>query len=682
MLPALVWICPDCRQIYEKEVAVCDRDGAPVARVRAHQTKARYPLLGKVIGERYHLIGGLGQGGVGTVYLARHRHLDQLVAVKFLDPDQDADLDEKARVGYRKDFLREAQVASVIRHDAVVRVSDFGEYDRVPFMVMEYVPGPSLLEMMARKGRFPFAEAIEIGRRIGEALDAFHERRLVHRDLKPANVILDPRGDGRLTLVDLGLVKDISGPAGRSSTHPLALRGTPGYLAPELVPAWVLAGAGVEGAEGKKSPDARVDLYALGVILYELLAGDSPYPAEGSNTEVIVWACTREPLPLSEVEPPIRLLPGLEELVLDTMAREPTRRPQTAAEFLSRLEQVAMGEAIRGSWPMMVVPDAGSRSRARRSGSAPHVSPDGRALSGGGDGAGASADGQRQGLLAPPPSPAPGTAGGAQDAAADLAEDESLGTDMMTRVNEVEPDSPALAPPTSELDTQSEGVDSFDVGGADDFADDSTMVSDVHEASTMPTTPEPAPVHARLGHARRGGEDRTRPLIMVAGVLAVVLAALVVWLTMSENDRGGRQIQQLEAEGPNAGSLTAGGATVAAGAAAAADASVPVAPVDAAPPPPVDAAAPPPPDAAPAVVAKPTPKRRPRRPKPRRPAPAALNLDAVLASGDTAYQARDFATALRHYERFLAETRANPTGFRRYAEIKDKVRVLRRTLDK
>lgn len=329
----------------------------PLAEVQAHQTKGRYPLLGKVVGDRYHLIGGLGQGGLGTVYLAQHLHLGQLFAVKFLDIHTLApETDDKNKDEYRRDFLNEARVASLIRHEAVVKVSDFGEHEGLPFLVMEYVPGPSLLQVLATKGRFEVAEALAIARRIAEALDAFHERRLVHRDLKPANVILDPRANGRLTLVDLGLVKDLSGPGGKASTHPLALRGTPGYLAPEQVPGWVLSGAGVEASGREKSVDARVDIYALGVILYEMLAGVSPYPAELGNTQIIVYACTRDPLPLSGVEPPPRLLPGLEKLVYDTMHRDPAHRPQTAADFLDRLDEVAMGTALSGSWPSIVVP--------------------------------------------------------------------------------------------------------------------------------------------------------------------------------------------------------------------------------------------------------------------------------------------------------------------------------------
>ena len=345
-----MWICPECRSVYEKRATVCERDGAPVAEVQAHQTKSRYPLLGKVIGERYHLIGGLGQGGLGTVYLAKHLHLGQLFAVKFLDLDLLGTPDEKQKEGYRKDFVKEARVASLVRHDAVVKVSDYGEYDGMPFLVMEYVPGPSLLHVLANQGRFEESEAINIARRIAEALNAFHERQLVHRDLKPANVILDPRGGGRLTLVDLGLVKDLTGEAGKASTHPLALRGTPGYLAPEQVPPWVLSGAGHRNTGSKQLVDARVDIYALGVILYEMLAGVSPYP-DGTSTQIIVYACTKDPISLQTITPPITMRPGLEALVYSTMAGDPELRPASASAFLELLDEVTIGPDLDASWP-------------------------------------------------------------------------------------------------------------------------------------------------------------------------------------------------------------------------------------------------------------------------------------------------------------------------------------------
>ena len=116
-----------------------------------------------------------------------------------------------------------------MQHGSVVRVTDFGESQGLPYLVMEFVAGPSLLSMLGERGRFHVDEAINIAWSIAEALNSFHERKLIHRDLKPANVILDPRG-GQLTLVDLGLVKDISGYGGKASTHPITFEERPDTL--------------------------------------------------------------------------------------------------------------------------------------------------------------------------------------------------------------------------------------------------------------------------------------------------------------------------------------------------------------------------------------------------------------------------------------------------------------------
>ena len=227
-----------------------------------------------------------------------------------------------------------------------------GEFESLPYLVMDFVAGPSLLAMLGHRGRFTVDEAINIAWSIAEALGAFHERKLIHRDLKPANVILDPRG-GQLTLVDLGLVKDISGYGGKASTHPMALRGTPGYLAPEQVPSWVLSGISTTQSQSKGLVDARVDMYALGVMLYEMIAGVSPYP-DGSNTQIIIYACTKDPLSLRGVDPPIELSSELEQLVYDTMARDPDKRPATAADFIERLKAVTGGQRPT-SWPEVIM---------------------------------------------------------------------------------------------------------------------------------------------------------------------------------------------------------------------------------------------------------------------------------------------------------------------------------------
>jgi serine/threonine protein kinase len=344
-----VFICPECRSVYTQRAELCERDRVPLVPVQANQDPRTYPLLNTELDGRYHLIGGLGQGGVGTVYLANHIHLDQLSAVKFLDVDMLGEVDEEQREESLQDFVKEAKLAMMLRHDYVVRVMDYGVHERCPFLVMEYVPGPSLLRRMNAGERFDVRQCVNVITRLAEALGAFHDRKLVHRDLKPANVILDPRDNGELTLVDLGLVKDLSNEA-RSSTHPLALRGTPGYLSPEQVPSWVLSSAGVEITSEKQPVDARVDVYALGVLAFELLSGQTPYPKGMSPTKVIVYTCTKPTPDLLSLCPHIeQTCPGLAKLVMSMMAKKPRNRPHDAAGVLEIISSLVFQDELQGS---------------------------------------------------------------------------------------------------------------------------------------------------------------------------------------------------------------------------------------------------------------------------------------------------------------------------------------------
>lgn len=334
-----MFICPECRSVYHEPIKLCERDQGPLVAVQANQNVRTYPLLNQELDGRYHLIGGLGQGGVGTVYLANHIHLDQLSAVKFLDVDQLGQADDEQRAETLSDFVKEAKLAMLLRHDSVVRVMDYGVFEGSPFLVMEYIPGPSLLRQINSGQSFSIQQCLNVIYKLADALNAFHERKLVHRDLKPANVIVDPRDNGQLTLVDLGLVKDLSTEA-RSSTHPLALRGTPGYLAPEQVPSWVLSSAGVEVTSEKKKIDSRVDIYALGVLAYELITGKTPYPKGLSATKVIIHACTQDPPPIEQLRPELKDYPGFAQLVKNMMAKSPDLRPLDGREVMQRIEEI------------------------------------------------------------------------------------------------------------------------------------------------------------------------------------------------------------------------------------------------------------------------------------------------------------------------------------------------------
>ncbi|MFN3198918.1 MAG: serine/threonine protein kinase [Bradymonadia bacterium] len=614
----------------------CERDGAPLAQVFAHQTRGRFPLLGKVVGDRYRLIGGLGKGGLGTVYLAEHQHLGHLFAIKFLElgGEEASDQVKKDRDRHRRDFLKEARVASLIRHPSVVGVTDFGEHEDLPFLVMDYVPGPSLLQEMERKGRFSYKEACDIALRIAEALNAFHERRLVHRDLKPANLILDPREDGRLTLVDLGLVKDLAGPGGKDSTHPLALRGTPGYLAPEQVPGWVLQGAGVRAVKKeKKAVDPRVDIYALGVILYEMLAGEPPYP-DGSNTQVIVYACTQDPKPLHALDLPIDHIVkadppvGLEKLVLDTMSRDRDTRPASAAEFIERLK-ATMAEIERPA-PVRVPINASALTAL-------------------------------PGLATRPGLPS-----------SETMPDDSMGSEYDTMVF----DTNAHPDPDDGFDLE----DSLDEEAA-------TVAGPMPEIIAEARAAQAAQV-AREARGLPTEDDRPGPRLgLWIGLLGVVLAAAAgVWWALSSNGSGDpvdRQTIDNRGQLP-VGSLPETPATPDAGQPQKLDAelTIPVLPLD----PPEEA-----PDAQGAAAStdagasKPTTRRRKRR---RRATPPVVKdtptvpprgptddeiLVALLREGDSAFKRESYQRALRNYRKFLARA---PQSHAKYFQVKQRVRSL------
>ena len=685
-----MWICPDCRTVYDRAGEKCERDGAPLAEVLAHQQKARYPLLGRVVGDRYELIGGLGQGGLGTVYLARHRHLGQLFAVKFLETSNIADTtqerDEVKR--YQRDFLREARIASVIRHDAVVRVSDFGEFEHLPFLVMDYVPGPSLLSMLDQRGRFPAPEAMAIARRIAEALDAFHERRLVHRDLKPANVILDPRGDGRLTLVDLGLVKDLSGPGGKDSTHPLALRGTPGYLAPEQVPGWVLKGAGIDIQKEKKPVDARVDLYALGVIFYEMLSGVPPYP-DGSNTQVIVYACTQEPTQLSAVRPEVKVPHGLGELVMRTFSRNPADRPASAAEFIELLDDIGMGQSLHGSWPSLILPGRkGGLAKRPRAANRPRV---------------ASAAGP------PPHAPMATTAPIsrpsdmppiARPATTETATTEEPVTDSMsTEIVDV-----TDFPETSEWDTVVYKDMSFDAddvvqpqqsGGArrsrgsplPPDAKDHELPTVVADALELPADDAARPPRASQGAMVPAGTRRSTKLAIwtIAASVIVLVGAVVWWGLGSEPEPSSKSPAPVTAAvapdhipPPPPVAVPSDMVEAAAPIATSADAGWAIANMNGS----ADGGA-----ERRAARRRATPRRAkreravwPRTPEPE-PSSAAesIQTEQVLERGDTAWKSKEFASALESYERFMKSAdRRHP----QYALVRTRVEFLRSRVSK
>jgi serine/threonine-protein kinase len=261
-------------------------------------------LLGRIIAARYRLVRRLGAGGMSVVYLARHVLLDRLAAIKILRHDLGLN------PAHRERFLREARAVNRINHRNIVEINDVGECDGTAYMVMEYVEGENLLSVLG-KGPMPWPRACRIAVQVASALARAHQMGVIHRDLKPENVMLvsEFMGDA-VKLMDFGIAKIVDMPA---LTFSEQLFGTPGYIAPEYV----------EGG----AVDARSDIYALGVLLYEMVSGKLPYDAKG-QADLLLLPITKAPTPLSDRVP--NLPPELPSLVLRMLAKNPADRPHDA----------------------------------------------------------------------------------------------------------------------------------------------------------------------------------------------------------------------------------------------------------------------------------------------------------------------------------------------------------------
>jgi hypothetical protein len=263
----------------------------------------------RVLNDRYEVQSTLGRGGMAQVYRANDRVLGRPVAVKILSRKFSGDEKFVTR------FRREAQASAGLNHPHVVSVFDTGSHQDLHYIVMEYVEGETLGALMAREGPLPPARAVQIAADVAEALESAHRQDLVHRDVKPGNVMTDP--EGRVKVVDFGIARAA---ADDTLTQTGLVLGTAAYLSPEQ-------------ARGDRA-DARSDIYSLGCVLYEMLAGRPPFTAD-SSVAMAYKHVNEDPRPLSEVGPEVP--PDVQAAVMRALEKDPARRFQTAEEMRATL---------------------------------------------------------------------------------------------------------------------------------------------------------------------------------------------------------------------------------------------------------------------------------------------------------------------------------------------------------
>lgn len=284
-------------------------------------------LIGQSLG-RYHVIEQLGEGGMATVYRAYDTRLETDVAVKVIRTENLApSILERAL----KRFEREAKALAKLTHANIVKVLDYGEYEGRPYLVMPFLPGGTLKQRF-RGQPLPWQDAVRIMLPISKALGYAHEQNIVHRDVKPSNILITQSGDPMLT--DFGIAKIIDEEATQDLTGTSAAVGTPEYMAPEQVVS--------------KNVDHRADVYALGIVLYEMVTGRRPFTAD--TPMAVLFKQASEPLPR-----PIQFAPELpdniERILIKALAKKPEDRYQNMGAFTAALENAQQALAVPKASP-------------------------------------------------------------------------------------------------------------------------------------------------------------------------------------------------------------------------------------------------------------------------------------------------------------------------------------------
>ncbi len=333
--------CPQCRQPLSNNARFCHHCGLSLSNDRntlPHDpatvptviapTLADDPLLGRALDSKYQIIARIGAGGMGSVYRARRVHIGDEVAVKVL---LQSFVKNTAAI---ERFRREARAAAMLHHPNVVTIHDYGESseaDAPAYIVMELVAGRSLRDMLEGERRLSVQRAVELMRGICAGVGAAHRNHIVHRDIKPDNIIVQPPHSEEepesVKVLDFGIAKlrDMAGTAALTQTG--AVIGTPYYMSPEQCKAEHL--------------DSRSDVYSLGAMMYEMLAGSPPFTA-ATATGIVAKHLTETPPPLPVS---LRISSAIEAVIMRALAKDPQARQSDAAEFSRELQSAMLAPA-------------------------------------------------------------------------------------------------------------------------------------------------------------------------------------------------------------------------------------------------------------------------------------------------------------------------------------------------
>ncbi len=329
-------ICPKCEDENPQLGAKCPRDGFYYVHDDAYEMAQHDPRIGTMSVDKYVIIGRISKGGMGAVYLAMQLPVEREVAFKVLRTEMEGSDKSRDR------FIREARAVSKLTHPNIITLYDFGfDENNHPYMAMEYAPGQDLSKWLKRDD-LTIERILHVTRQLLGALDAAHLQGIVHRDLKPENMIVTETSRDRdfVKLLDFGIARMINETSTRGLTREGEVFGTPHYMAPEQ-------------AQGAKEVGPAADVYAVGIILYELITGETPFDAPTPLAVLLMHI--NEALPTIKARPGIKLTEGLVAFVERATAKDPAERFANAGEMISALDQLITQSGLHTTGAFMGV---------------------------------------------------------------------------------------------------------------------------------------------------------------------------------------------------------------------------------------------------------------------------------------------------------------------------------------